>query len=70
MPGAERFRWEMDRPDGRPIVVFEEQEDPETGTLALVTTFCDASVSAERWQELERRALAEWIRQDPPTPIR
>jgi len=54
------FRFEMPFPDGRPMVVFEEQENLDTGAWQLVTTFCDPRVTAENWRELERQALAEW----------
>jgi hypothetical protein len=54
------FRFEMTFLDGSLMVVFEEQENPETGAMGLVTTFCDWRVSAETWREAEREALAAW----------
>lgn len=62
------FRFEIVDSNGRPMVVFEEQENLELGAWELVTAYCDPSVSSERWQELERLAVAEWIRHDPASP--
>lgn len=62
------FRFEMVDSDGRPLVVFEEQENLELGAWELVTAHCDPSVSSDRCQELERFAVVEWIRHDPTSP--
>jgi hypothetical protein len=42
------------------MVVFEDEENPETGAWGLVTTFCDARVSLVAWREAEREALVAW----------
>ena len=62
------FRFEVVDSNGRPLVVFEEQENLDLGAWELVTTYCDPSVSSDRWNELERLAVAEWIRHDPASP--
>jgi hypothetical protein len=60
------FRFEITGPDGRPVVVFEERENLDLGSWELVTTYRDPSLPAERCDEFERQAVAEWIRHDPP----
>ena len=54
------FRFEMTSPDDDLMVVFEEEENLETGAFELATTFCDLRVSVETWREAEREALAAW----------
>lgn len=50
---------------GREVVIFEELADStHGGSRALVTTFCDSSVSETRWRQLERLATVEWMRHD------
>lgn len=56
------FRFDMTFPDGTPMITFEEQEDLTTGSWGLVTTFCDARVSAGTWRDMLRVAQAEWRR--------
>jgi len=58
--GRMPFRFEMTFLDGSLMIVFEEEENLETGAMGLVTTFCDPRVSAETWRETERQALAAW----------
>jgi hypothetical protein len=62
------FRFEIVDSAGRLVVAFEEQENLELGAWELVAAYCDPSVSSERWQRLERLAVAEWIRHDPASP--
>ena len=54
------FRFEKTLPDGELLVVFEEEEDLETGALELVTTFCNAHVSLEAWREAQLEAQGAW----------
>ena len=58
------FRMEVAYPDGRPMVIFEERENLDLGSWELVTTYCDPSVSGERWRELEVEAMARWTWHD------
>jgi hypothetical protein len=58
------FRMEMTDTDGRPMVVFEEQENIDLGAWELVATCWDPGLPTERRQELELAALAEWCRQE------
>lgn len=63
MTGGMNYRYVVSFPDGRRMAVFEEEEDPLTHEVHLVTTFCDASVSAQKHAELENQAVADWLRQ-------
>lgn len=58
------FRMEMREPGGRLLVVFEERENLDLGAWELVATCCAPELPADRRQELELQALAEWCRQD------
>lgn len=58
-----RYRFEVSFPDGRQMAVFEEEEDPDTHEVCLVTTYCHFSVTAQKHAELENQAVADWLRQ-------
>jgi hypothetical protein len=57
---AMAFRFERTFLDDSLMVVFEEEENLDTGALELATTFCDSRVSLEAWREAEREALLAW----------
>jgi hypothetical protein len=57
------FRFEVDSPDGQPLIVFEEAHDTNGEDFGLITTFCAHTVSHDEWERRRREAFGAWIRQ-------